>query len=254
MQALMWLKSRLTKSAVTAAELLFPAACTLCGELVDGDTGTSLLCLACRHSLLPRTDSFCPKCALPYPELENPTGDCAACRESKPHFDAARTLGVYQLEVRQAVLRIKHAAFEPLTMQLGGLLAERLQGNFFTPPPDVVAPVPMHWLKRVWNRTSAAELLAVAVARELKLPCLTDIVRCKRYTQKQSQLPASQRWDNVREAFAVSWGFDLKGARVLLVDDVITTGATCSAIARELKRAGAANVYAAAVARTTSMI
>jgi ComF family protein len=254
MNALAWLRSRLARSAVTAAELLFPAACTFCGELVDGNVAAPLLCLACRRNLLPQTNSFCPKCALPYPELENPTGDCAACRESKPHFDAARTLGVYQLEVRQAVLRIKHATFEPLAMQLGSLLAERLQRNYFTPPPDVVAPVPMHWLKRVWNRTSAAELLAVSVARELKLPCLTDVIRCKRYTQKQSQLPASQRWDNVREAFAVSWGFDLKGARVLLVDDVITTGATCSAIARELKRAGAANVYAAAVARTTSMI
>lgn len=253
MNALAWLRTRLTKSATTAAELLFPAACTFCGESVEGHDKAPLICLACRRNLLPQTNSFCPKCALPYPELENPTGDCAACRESKLHFDAARTLGVYQLEVRQAVLRIKHAAFEPLAMQLGGLLAERLQSNFFTPPPDVVAPVPMHWLKRVWNRTSAAELLAVAVARELKLPCLTDVVRCKRYTQKQSQLPASQRWDNVREAFAVGWGFDLKGARVLLVDDVITTGSTCSAIARELKRAGAANVYAAAVARTTSM-
>lgn len=254
MNALAWLRTRITRSAVSAAELLFPAACTFCGELAEGHDKAALICLACRRNLLPETNSFCPKCALPYPELENLTGDCAACRESKPHFDAARTLGLYQLDMRQAVLRIKHAAFEPLAMQLGSLLAERLQSNFFTPPPDVVAPVPMHWLKRVWNRTSAAELLAVAVARELKLPCLTDVVRCKRYTQKQSQLPASQRWDNVREAFAVGWGFDLRGARVLLVDDVITTGFTCSAIARELKRAGAANVYAAAVARTTSMI
>lgn len=253
MNTLSWLRTRLTRSAVSAAELLFPAACTFCGELVEDDVGASLLCHTCRRNLLPETNSFCPKCALPYPELANLTGDCAACRESKPHFDAARTLGVYQLEVRQAVLRIKHAAFEPLAMQLGGLLAERLRSNYFTPPPDIVAPVPMHWLKRVWNRTSAAELLAQAVARELKLPCLTDVVRCKQYTQKQSHLPASQRWDNVREAFAVGWGFDLKGAKILLVDDVITTGSTCSAIARELKRAGATNVYAAAIARTTHM-
>jgi ComF family protein len=233
--------------------LLFPAACTFCGDLVEGERSTFLLCNTCRQNLLPRTNSFCPKCALPYPELANPTGDCAACRESKPHFDAARTLGVYQLEVRQAVLRIKHSAFEPLAMQLGGLLAERLQSDYFSPPPDLVAPVPMHWLKRVWNRTSAAELLAQSLARELKLPCLADVVRCKRYTQKQSQLPASERWNNVREAFAIGWGFDLQGARVLLVDDVITTGATCSAVARELKRAGAAKVYAVAVARTTNM-
>src|SRR5690349_14790775 len=135
MHTLAWFRTRLTRTATTAAELLFPAACTFCGELVEGDVKASLICPACRRNLLPETNSFCPKCALPYPELENPSGDCAACRETKPHFDAARTLGLYQLEVRQAVLRIKHAAFEPLAMQLGGLLAERLQGNFFTPPP-----------------------------------------------------------------------------------------------------------------------
>lgn len=250
MKTFAWLQNRLTRTAVTAGELLFPPACSLCGDEVDSTTG-SLLCLVCRDSIWPQTGSFCPKCALPYPDLPNPTGDCAQCRERKPHFDAARTLGVYQLAVRQSVLRIKHSAFEPLAMQLGKLLAERLQREYFEPPPEIVAPVPMHWLKRLWRGTSAAELVAQMIARELRLPCITDLIRCKKFRAKQSNLPAGQRWDNVRGAYAVGWGFDLRGARVLLVDDVITTGATCSAIARELKRAGCASVYATAIARTT---
>lgn len=250
MRTLHWLQSRFSRVAVTAGELLFPPACLLCGEEVDSSLGP-LLCAVCQESLWPREEAFCPKCALPYPDLPNATGDCAACRESKPHFDAARTLGVYQLAVRQAVLRIKHAAFEPLAIQLGKLLAERLRQEYFAPQPEVVAPVPMHWLKRLWRGTSAAEIIAHSLANELKLPCITDLIRCKKFRAKQSNLPVGQRWDNVRGAYAVGWGFDLKGARVLLVDDVITTGATCSAIARELKLAGAASVYATAIARTT---
>jgi len=250
MNSIAWLRSRLTSAALTAGGLLFPPACLLCSAEVEELQGP-LLCLPCRDSLWQRNGSFCPKCALPYPELPNPTGDCAQCREHKPHFDAARTLGLYQLAVRQAVLRVKHAAFEPLTMQLGKLLAARLRSDAFDPAPDAVAPVPMHWLKRLWRGTSAAEILAQTVARELQLPCIADLARCKRFNAKQSHLPAGQRWDNVRDAYAVGWGFELKGARILLIDDVITTGATCSAIARELKRAGAERVYAAAVARTT---
>lgn len=250
MKPFAWLQTRFTRAAVTAGELLFPPACALCGDEVDSSNG-ALLCFACRGSLRPRAESFCPKCALPYPDLPNPSGDCAECRAQNPHFDAARTLGLYELAVRQAVLRMKHAAYEPLAMQMGKLLAERLKQHYFTPPPDIVAPVPMYWLKRLWRGTSAAELIAQMLAQELQLPCITDLVRCKKFTAKQSNLPAGQRWDNVRSAYAVGWGFDLRGARVLLVDDVITTGATCSAVARELKRAGCANVYAAAIARTT---
>ena len=252
MNPLAWLQTCFTNVAITAGGLLFPPACLLCGEEVADERG-ALICIACRGRLTPRSQSFCPKCALPYPALPNATGDCAMCREHKPHFDAARTLGLYEYEVRQAVLRIKHAAFEPLTMQLGKLLAEKLRGEQFDPAPDVIAPVPMHWLKRLWRGTSPAENLAQTIARELQLPCISDLVRCKHYNAKQSNLPAGKRWDNVRDAYSLGWGFDIRGAKVLLVDDVITTGATCSAIARELKRAGAASVYAAAVARTTFM-
>jgi ComF family protein len=250
MNTFAWLQTRLTSAAITAGGLLFPPACLLCSEEVQ-DVRGPLICLGCRERLKPKNQSFCPKCALPYPDLPNPTGDCAMCREHKLHFDAARTLGLYEYQVRQSVLQIKHAAFEPLAMQLGKLLAEKLRNEAFDPAPDVIAPVPMHWLKRLWRGTSPAENLAQTVARELRLPCISDLIRCKRFNAKQAHLPAGQRWDNVRNAYALGWGFDIRGARVLLIDDVITTGATCSAIARELKRAGAASVYAAAVARTT---
>lgn len=254
MNTLAWLQTFITRTAVTAGELLFPPACAVCGEAVEAATGNApLFCLACRHELWPGTGTFCPQCAKPYPDLPNPAGTCASCRDENYAFDAARTIGVYELTIRDAVLRIKHAAFEPLAIQLGKLLAERIRSECFSPTPEVVVPVPMHWLKRLWRGTSAAETLAQAVASELRLPCVTDLVRCKRLLKKQSLMPAGQRYENVRGAYGVGWGFELRGASVLLVDDVITTGTTCHVIARELKKAGAAHVYAAAVARTTGM-
>ncbi len=254
MNALTWLQTRIKQTAVTAGELLFPPACAVCGETVESSASNApLFCLACRHDLWPGTGSFCPRCAMPCPDLPNPTGTCPECRERKPAFDAARTIGVYQLAIREAVLRIKHAAFEPLAIQLGKLLAERIRRECFSPAPDVIVPVPMHWLKRLWRGTSAAETLAQSLSSELRLPCLTDVVRCQRLLKKQSLLPAGQRYENVRGAYGIGWGFDLRGANVLLVDDVITTGSTCHVIARELKQAGAAHVYVAAVARTTAV-
>jgi ComF family protein len=189
---------------------------------------------------------------MPYPDLPNPEGTCAACRDDKPVFVAARALGVYELSIRELVLRMKHRAYEPLAMQVGRLLAERIEAEPFSPRPDLIAPVPMFWLKRLWRGTSAADSLADVLGKQLKIPCITDLVRCRRWMQKQSSLSATERAENVRGAYAMGWGFDVRGTTVLLVDDVITTGSTCNAIARVLKKAGVERVYVASVGRAAN--
>ena len=251
--ALTWLHRRLSQSALAAGELLFPPACAVCEETIEREVSDApLFCATCRGELWSQV-TFCPRCALPCPNLPNPTGDCPVCRTEKFAFDGARTLGVYEFALRQMILRIKHPAFEPLAIQLGKLLAERLRAEPFALPPTVVIPVPMHFLRRIWRGTSAADTMAQTVARELGLPCIADLIRCKRMLKKQASLPATERRNNVRGAFGVGWGFDLREARVLIVDDVITTGSTCHSIAKELKQAGVPQVYFAAVARATTM-
>lgn len=188
---------------------------------------------------------------MPVPDLPNVNGNCAECRANKPAFAGVRTLGAYDAELRKAVLRVKHPVHEPLGMQLGRLLGERIQLDNFQPAPEVVAPVPMYWLKRMWRRTNPAETLAESVARQLRLPCITDLIRCRRWLAKQHQLAPTERLKNVLGAFELGWGFDIRGANVLIVDDVMTTGATGNAVARALKKAGAAKVYVAAAARGT---
>jgi ComF family protein len=234
------------RHAVT--NLLFPPQCAFCAEELDSGPQELLLCAQCRDKLDPAVIR-CPACALPAPAVAAADGRCGGCRQSPPAFAAARVLGSYRDQMRQAVLSIKHAWHEPLAMTLGKLLAERVEQMPLPARPDYVVPVPMHWWRRMVRGTSAADTLAEALASRLSLPLAKRMVRCRRLTKRQSMLPVSERRENVRGAYAVLSAWPIEGKTILLVDDVITTAATCDEVARILKRAGAERVYAAAVAR-----
>jgi ComF family protein len=190
---------------------------------------------------------------MPAPEAAVNDGKCVACRDKKFCFDAVRSLGLYEGDIRQAVLRMKHHEQENLAMALGRRVAILLAENPFSEPPELIAPIPMHWLPRLVRGTSAADTLARSLAAAVSLPVAGDLLYCRRLLKKQGMLLASERKSNVRGAFAASRRYDISGAKVLLVDDVITTGATCDAAAQSLLDAGAAAVYAVSVARGTGM-
>ena len=218
---------------------------------MEAEAGQPLLCADCRRKLSPAV-VCCPVCAQPAPAILPADGRCGSCRTSPPVFAAARALGPYQGETRQAVLKMKHAWHEPLTMNLGQLLAERIEQFPLPARPDWIVPVPMHWWRRLWRGTSAAQTLGEVISSRLSIPLATRLVYCRRFTEKQSSLSASERRENVRGAYAVSKRWKIEGATVLVVDDVITTAATCDEVARVLKRAGAKRVFVAAVARAGS--
>lgn len=136
-------------------------------------------------------------------------------------------------------------------MALGCRLASLLAERPFPEPPELIVPIPMHWLSRLVRGTSAAETLARSLATAVSLPVAADLLHCRRLLKRQSLLLPSERLLNVKGAYGVSRGYDISGARLLLVDDVITTGATCDSAARALLKAGAAEVYAVSVARGT---
>ena len=138
-------------------------------------------------------------------------------------------------------------------MALGRRMAVVLAEKPFPEPPELIVPVPMHWLTRLLRGTSAAETLARSLAAAISLPVAGDLLYCRRLLKKQGMLLATERRKNVRGAFAASRRYDISGARILLVDDVITTGATCDSAAKTLLETGAAAVYAISVARGTGM-
>ena len=244
-----WLK---TWSAA-AADLVFPPSCAFCSEPSPPREDGTLLCETCVIRLAHRQKNLCPRCGMPAPAAALNDGKCAGCRDQKYGFSAVRSLGLYENEVREAVLKIKHHTWEHLAMTLGRRLGAVIAEVPFPKPPELVVPIPMHWLRRLFRGTSAAETLARSLAAAISLPFAGDLLRCRKYTQTQSSLTGPERKLNVKGAFAASRSYDITGARILLVDDVITTGATCDSAARVLLKAGAAEVYAVSVARGTGM-
>jgi ComF family protein len=234
-----------------AINLLFPPRCVACGAEFEPSGDGPLFCAACDGQLAVAPRPTCPRCALACSDADLPRGDCGDCRSRKLLFQASRTIAPYRNELRHAVLKAKHVAHEPLAIALGQRLAEAVVRMPFSPWPDLVVPVPMHWLKRIWRKTNPAGTMAQAVARQLQLPCANGALICRRFLRRQATLTPAERRRNVRGAFQASSRWKLAGKHVLLVDDVMTTGATAHEASRALLQAGAATIYVATVARSS---
>jgi ComF family protein len=145
---------------------------------------------------------------------------------------------------------MKQITNEPLTFTMGEMLAELWQkrrGNF--PSPDIILGVPMHWSRRWLRGINSCEVLAERMACRLLIPVVRGLLVSCRKAKKQGTLTTPQRFQNVRGAFRLSTTYDITGSKILLLDDIMTTGATASEAAKVLRRGGAASVDVAVVAR-----
>ncbi|HEX4142683.1 MAG TPA: phosphoribosyltransferase family protein [Pirellulales bacterium] len=166
-----------------------------------------------------------------------------------PRFEAAVRLSQYAGLLRTAILRLKQAKDPTLGMALAHLLVDQCSERLAGLAADVVVPMPMHWTRRVWRGVNNPDVLARTVAERLRLPYAPHVLRMRRRTLPQTGLTRGRRLANVRGAFRAPPHPDLSGSRVLLVDDVMTTGATAGEAARTLRRAGVAAVAIAVLAR-----
>jgi len=190
-------------------------------------------------------DYYCVACRTPFlnPYPLDEQGLCGLCRRGLTGFDAAYSFGSYEGELRELIHVFKYGGVETLAGPLGRLLLVALprEQRF-----DVIVPMPLHWRKK-WRRGfNQSELLAREVSRRWSVPLKRLVSRIKN-TPAQAGLTNAKRRDNVSGAFRARGV--VKGMRVLLVDDVMTTGATASACAATLKRAGAAHVTLLTLAR-----
>jgi ComF family protein len=235
--------------ALGSADLLFPPNCLLCQVARDRPHPDVLICGECLTRLPRLTPPICMTCCSPIRGRGENQTTCSRCVRRKYHFARATSFGLYERGLREAVIRAKKSREAPLAHALGKLLARHCRQETEILTCDLVIPMPTHWLRRWQRGGNSAEILAAEVAASLQLPVAVGVLRFRRATRKQGMLTPAERFRNVRNAYEIHRQGPIAGAKVLLVDDVLTTGATASEVARVLRRAGAHSVWVAVVAR-----
>lgn len=227
--------------------LVFPDECRVCKTELSEFTRVPV-CARCLKAPQPiAADYFCVTCRTPFQNAFplDASGRCRLCRSGARGFDTAYCYGSYDGTLRELIHLFKYGRMKPLGRTLAAYLASALPRD---QKFDLVVPMPLHWCRRWQRGFNQSELLARPTARRCGIPML-NAVRRTRATAAQAGLSNARRRENVAGAFRVKKPQKVAGRRILLIDDVMTTGATASACALALKRAGASSVTLLALAR-----
>jgi ComF family protein len=238
-----------TKAWLNAGLAFFyPEACQLCGQERAGPA-EGYICGRCQSRVQFIQKPYCERCGRPFEGAITSSFECEHCRESKLHFRSARSAVAFKDEAQEVIHRYKyqHALwFEPF---LSDLLARVTRPELEAEKWDFIVPVPLHPTKQRERGFNQAERLAACLGRATGIPMNSRLLRRVTNTPSQTKLSREQREANMRNAFAPANKRRLNGARIVVLDDVFTTGATTNACAQVLKRAGAAEVCVWTVAR-----
>jgi ComF family protein len=228
--------------------LVYPEVCQLCGE-ARATPPEGFVCGGCRAGVRFIEPPFCERCGRPFEGDITTRFECANCREMEWDFDWARSAVVARDAVLEVIHRYKYNGalwFEPF---LAGLLIQAAGAVLEALKPDMLVPVPLYPTKEREREFNQAERMAVQLGAATRIPVHKRLLRRALPTRTQTHLSREERLANVRNAFALRNGQRLNGERIVLVDDVFTTGATTGACARVLAAAGAGQVCVWTVAR-----
>jgi ComF family protein len=228
-------------------DLAVPRLCLACGERLRTGAATLGLCRACAGRLRPPPPSGCASCGRALAAAAPAGFQCGACRARPPAYERLFARFSYEPPLQAVVAALKFRRLEALGAELGRAVAVALAPQLAA--CDAVVPVPLHWRRQLGRGYNQAERIARPLAAALDRPC-REWLRRPRSAPAQARLDRAARLRGPRAAFRARRGAELAGAHVLLVDDVVTTGSTLDAAARALRAAGAARVWAVAVART----
>ncbi|MHB8503401.1 MAG: phosphoribosyltransferase family protein [Candidatus Acidiferrales bacterium] len=240
----------LAEASDAVVSVFFPAGCRICENLLAGASRVPI-CDECRSSFQARSEKKCEICGQALDSMtsreERPV--CRVCQQKLYAFDRARSYGIYEGPLVKAILLLKWERMDPLGRWFAERLAEMAMRESETLAADVVVPVPLHRDRERERGYNQAGLISKPLARRLGLPHKAVLLMRTRPRPNKQVLSFEERWESVRGAFATRPGSQVDNKRVLLVDDVMTTGATLDACARALLESGARSVLGLTVAR-----
>ena len=233
-------------------DFLYPPACPICAAPIERSAEsreTHRFCKGCQRDIQPDDLDACRRCGAPVgPYLDVHSG-CGHCRDERFAFDSVIRFGVYEGLLQRACLMMKQRNGVSLAYGLVNRLWAMREEELRNVSAAVVTAVPRHWTGVFQRKHHAAETLGKALAKRLSLPFRDDPLRKVRRTPRQLSLMPTKRRTNLRGAFSAELSDDLQGTTLLLVDDVLTTGSTANEASKALRKAGAARVVVAIIAR-----
>ncbi len=229
-------REKLHSIAGYVLDLLLPPRCVGCGRV------GSWFCDRCMAAVEPVPEPVCPLCGRPTLDGEM----CAFCRRNPPHLNGVRSVALFKEPLRSAIHALKYKGRKEVAVPLGRMMADYLSHPRET--LDFIVPVPLHPERRKERGYNQAALLAAGISRQTGVPMATEVLVRSRYTKPQVTLNARERMENVKDAFECV-DAAVQGKRVILVDDVCTTGATMDAAAQALWKCHPERVWGLTLAR-----
>ena len=233
----------------TFLHILFPADCIHCGTPLWNDP-VPFVCQACWETLVPISGPYCPQCGVPFASTvalqHSPAHTCMACRTKSPAFTQTWSVFPYQSPLKEAIVLFKYRGKRSLTKPF---LQAMIPALPTLPMIDALMPVPLHPQRLQEREYNQSLLLAHGLSQHLQIPLLLSCLLRVRPTVPQTSLPKKERLTNLHRAFAVDDVSRIKGQRILLIDDVFTTGTTLHECAKTLRKAGSGPVYGLTLAR-----
>jgi ComF family protein len=228
-------------------DVVFPPRCMACGAVLIED-GASF-CPDCFDGIRFIGPPLCYRCGIPFDETGEENHICGECLSSAPAFSVARAAGRYEMVLMDVIHRFKYGGKTSVGERLGKLMAEFIYPAFNIPDYSLIIPVPLHPKRLRQRGFNQAVILAGEIARHFSISL--DLLSLKRvvFTESQTSLGKEKRASNVKAAFAVADAGKITGRRIILVDDVITTGCTVNECARALLKSKAEEVAVLTLAR-----
>lgn len=215
-------------------DLVYPPHCLICRA-----EGGSYLCAKCIEEIDLIKPPFCRKCGGPTESYL-----CEECRAREYHFECSRSAGIFDGNLRQAIHSLKYLNHISMAEPLAEIMAQGFRDTGLAGKADIVVPIPIHASRAIRRGFNQSEELAKGFCRRVHLPVEPHVLHKAKKTKRQMELPFDLRLSNIAGSFTVTHPERIRGKRVLLVDDVFTTGSTLDEAARVLLESGASLVSA----------